>query len=166
MRKGAPLPRSSRPAWRLLTAAALAVALDAGAQTAVVDLNSVWMRPAVAGQARARAYVDIRSDTALTLTEASTPVARAVEFVTVSGANGADETVVATLPVAPGTPTRLAFRGNHLRLLEINRDLFNAEQFPVTLRFTDAQGRAVSVTATVVVRGFIAPAEESPPRRP
>ena len=155
-----------RNAWRLLAAAALAVALDVGAQTAIVDLNSVWMRPALAGQARARAYVDIKSDLALTLTEASTPVAHAIEFVIVSGSNGVEEAVVATVPVAPGTPTRLAFRGNHLRLVDINRDLLNGEQFPLTLRFTDAEGRAVSATATVVVRGFMVPAAESAPRRP
>jgi copper(I)-binding protein len=166
MPTGAPLQQISRAAWRMLAAAALAVALDAGAQTAAVDLNSVWMRPALAGQARARAYVDIRSDTALTLTSAETPVARAIEFVTVSGSNGAEETVVPTVPVAPGTPTRLAFRGNHLRLLEINRDLLNGEQFPVTLRFTDTQGGAVNATAMVVVRGFTVPPEESAPRRP
>ncbi len=160
------LPRLSCSAWRLLAAAAMAVALDAGAQTARVDFNSVWMRPALAGQARARAYVDIKSDAALTLTEASTPVARAIEFVAVSGTTGAEETVVATFAVTPGTPTRLAFRGNHLRLLGINRDLLNGAQFPVTLRFTDAEGRAVSATATVVVHGFMVPPEESAPRRP
>jgi copper(I)-binding protein len=166
MRIRAPEPDIFRSASRLLAAAALAIALDAGAQTAVVDFNSTWMRPALAGQARARAYVDIKSDTALTLTGAETPVARAIEFVTVSGTNGAEETVVPTVPVAPGTPTRLAFRGNHLRLLEINRDLLNGEQFPVTLRFTDAQGGVVNATATVVVRGFTVPPEESAPRRP
>jgi copper(I)-binding protein len=86
--------------------------------------------------------------------------------VTVSGTNGADESVVDSVQVAPGAPTRLAFRGNHLRLLDINRDLLNGEQFPVTLRFADAQGRTVDATATVVVRGFMVPPEESAPRRP
>ncbi len=166
MRLRAPHAVLQRNTWRLLTAAALAVALDAGAQTAAVDLNSVWMRPALAGQTSARAYVDIRSDTALTLTGATTPVARAIELVMVSGSNGAEETVVATVAVPPGAPTRLAFRGNHLRLLEINRDLLNGEQFPLTLRFTDPQGQVVSATASVVVRGFMVPAAEPGPRRP
>jgi copper(I)-binding protein len=155
-----------RNALRLLAAVALVVTLDAAAQTAAIDFNSTWMRPALAGQARARAYVDIKSDTALTLTGATTPVARAIEFVTVSGTNGADESVVDSVQVAPSAPTRLAFRGNHLRLLDINRDLLNGEQFPVTLRFADAQGRAIDATATVVVRGFMVPPEESAPRRP
>lgn len=160
------LPQFSRAAWQLLAAAALGVAVDAGAQSPAIDLNSAWMRPALGGQARARAYVDIKSDAALTLTDATTPAARAIEIVTVAGTDGADETVVATVPVVPGTPTRLAFRGNHLRLLDIDRDLRNGEQIPVTLRFTDAQGRAVSATATVTVRGFTVPPAEPAPRRP
>ena len=166
MRTRMPDPAVIRNASRLLTAAVLAIALDAAAQSAAIDFSSAWMRPALAGQARARSYVDIKSAAALTLTGASTPVARAVEFVMVSGTDGAEEIVVATVPVAPGTPTRLAFRGNHLRLLDVNRDLWNGEQFPITLRFADAQGGAIAATATVVVRGFTMRPAESDPRRP
>jgi copper(I)-binding protein len=165
MRTGLPNLRLMRAAGHLAVAAMLGTACHAGAQTAAVDLSSAWMRPALAGQARARAYVDIKSDTALTLTQASTPVAGAIEFVTVAGSGDA-ETVVATVAVAPGLPTRLAFRGNHLRLIDIKRDLLNGEQVPVTLHFRDAQGQAVSATVTVIVRGFMAPAAEPDPRRP
>ena len=165
MRTGLPPPRVLRAAGRLAAAAILGIACHAGAQSAAVDLDSAWMRPALAGQARARTYVDIKSDTALTLTQATTPVAGAIEFVTVAG-NGDAETVVATVAVAPGVPTRLAFRGNHLRLVDINRDLRNGEQVPVTLHFRDAQDRVVSATATVVVRGFTVPPAEPDPRRP
>lgn len=166
MRTRMPDPGVFRNASRLLTVTVVAIALDAAAQTAAIDFSSAWMRPATAGQARARAYVDIKSDAALTLMGATTPVARAVEFVMVSGTDGAEETVVATVQVAPGAPTRLAFRGNHLRLLDINRDLWNGEQFPVTLRFADARGAAIDATATVVVRGFTVRPAESDPRRP
>ncbi|MEO6564669.1 MAG: copper chaperone PCu(A)C, partial [Casimicrobiaceae bacterium] len=107
-----------------LAVALLATAWPASAQMTSVTLGSAWMRPARAGQDSARTYVDIGSDQPLTLTEVTTPDARSVEFVRVApGGSAADEVIVAALPVTPGTPTRLAFRGSHLRLVGINRDL-------------------------------------------
>jgi periplasmic copper chaperone A len=163
MGRPAQTSRRVRRVWRVLGATALAACLHAGAQAASVEFNSAWMRPALAGQA-ARAYVDIKSDTTLVLTAASAPVARAIEFVMVGGI--AEETVVATVPIPSGTPVRLAFRGNHLRLVDVTRDIRAGEQIPVTLSFADAEGRVIRETATVIVRGVTAPAAGSDPRRP
>ena len=158
---------ASRNAARWLACAVLLAAGPAGAQMAAITLTSAWMRPAQAGQDSARAYVDIASDLPLTLTQATTPDARAIEFVSVApGGSAMDETVVATMPVTPGTPTRLAFRGSHLRLIGVNRNLGNGDRVPVTLHFADSDGRVIRATVEVGVRGFTAPAVVPDPRRP
>ncbi len=150
----------------LLAVAMLVTAWPASAQMASISLTSAWMRPARAGQDNARAYVDIASDVPLTLTQATTPDARTVEIVRVApGGSAADEAVVATMPVAPGTPTRLAFRGSHLRLVGILRDLGNGDHVPVTLHFADSDGRVIRASIDVSVRGFTVPAA-APDRRP
>jgi len=151
---------------RWLVAAMLAVAWPASAQMASIKLTSAWMRPAHAGQAAAQAYVDIASDVPLTLTLATTPDARAVELVRMApGGSAADEVVVATMPVASGTPTRLAYRGSHLRLVGVKRDLGNGDRVSVTLHFADTDGRVTRATVEVGVRGFTVPAAAPDPRR-
>ncbi len=153
-------------AVRWLAMAMFVTAWPASAQMASVALTSAWMRPARAGQDHARAYVDIASDVPLTLTQATTPDARTVEIVRVApGGSAADEAVVATMPVTPGTPTRLAFRGSHLRLVGIKRDLGNGDRVPVTLYLADSDGRVIRATIDLSVRGFTAPAT-APDRRP
>ncbi len=160
-----------RRAWqhvagRWLAVVMLVAAWPAGAQMASITLTSAWMRPARAGQDSARAYVDIASDMPLTLTQATTPDARAIEIVRVApGGSAADEVVVTTMPVTPGTPTRLAFRGSHLRLVGLNRDLGNGDRVPVTLHFADTDGRVIRASVEVGVRGFTVPAA-APDRRP
>ena len=96
-------------AWAIALVA-LAAGAQANAQSATIVLTSAWMRPALAGPGSARAYVDIATDTTLTLTQATTPVARTVEFVVVAtGGTSADETVVATVPVKRlGEPGEIA----------------------------------------------------------
>lgn len=158
-------PAMQQIAVRGLVITLLAAACPVIAQMASVTLTSAWMRPALAGTT-ARAYVDIGSDMPLTLTQATTPDARTIEIVRVApGGSAADELVVATLPVTPGTPTRLAFRGSHLRLVGVNRDLGNGDRVPVTLHFADTDGRVIRASVDVGVRGFTVPAA-GPDRRP
>jgi len=148
-------------AHRLLLAVAAAAALaGAGAAAAadVVTLRNAWMRPAPAGAPSARAYVDIESTASLTLVGADTPVARKVELVRVKVLDDpASEEAVATMPVAAGKATRLAFRGDHLRLTGIARDTANGDAVPLTLTFRDAGGRLVKATTNVTVRGLLLP---------
>lgn len=137
-------------------AAFLAVALPAFA--ADVTLKSAWMRPAAAGAEAARAYVDIESGTTLDLVGASTPVAAKVLLVHVARLDDPEsESVVPTMAVPAGTTTRLAYRGDHLRLVGIDRDLANGTPVPLTLLFRDAQGREVRATTQVLVRGLLLP---------
>ncbi|MCC7218360.1 MAG: copper chaperone PCu(A)C [Burkholderiales bacterium] len=146
-----------RPLFAALAFAALAGA-GAAAAADVVALRNAWMRPAAAGAPSARAYVDIESAADLTLIEAATPVARRVEFVRVKVVGDpATEETVATMPVAAGKTTRLAFRGDHLRLTEITRDAGNGDPVPLTLTFRDGRGRLVKATTSVTVRGLLLP---------
>jgi len=151
---------------RSLVVALLAAAACGAAHAAEIKLTSAWMRPAPAG-ADARVYVDIASDTPLTLVGASTPVARKVEIVQVTRFDGTDPgKVVGRMAVEPGTPTRLAYKGSHLRLVKVRRDLTLGPPIPVTLEFRDRAGKRVTAQADVQVRGVALPMPESPDAAP
>ncbi len=123
-----------------------------------VTLKNAWMRPAAAGTEQARAYVDIVSDGTLVLTAAKTAAARKVEIVAVTMKPEAlEEKVVTSLPVAAATTTRLAFNGNHLRLVGITRDIGNGDPVPLTLTFKDGSGKRVTATTEITVRGLLRP---------
>ena len=155
---------------RRLALAALAFAALAGsaavAAADAVTLRNAWMRPAPAGAPHARAYVDIESAETLTLVGAATPVARGVELVRVKALDDpATEATVATMPVTAGKTTRLAFRGDHLRLVGVTRDVANGDLVPLTLTFRDGRGRLVTATASVTVRGITLPQHRPEPPR-
>ncbi|MFO1316325.1 MAG: copper chaperone PCu(A)C [Burkholderiales bacterium] len=146
-------------ARRLLLVAVAALGFAGAAAAAdVVTLRNAWMRPAPAGAASARAYVDIDSTAAVTLVGAATPLARKVELVRVKVIDDpATEETVATMPVAAGATTRLAYRGDHLRLVGITRDAGNGDPAPLTLTFRDGKGRLVKATTSITVRGLLLP---------
>ena len=122
------------------------------------------MRPAPAGAQPARAYVDIESTANLKLVGAATPVAARVQFVRVGRIDDpASEVVVREMEVPAGTTTRLAYRGDHLRLTGIKRDLANGDPVPLTLTFRDAAGKRLVATTNVVVRGLLLPQHAPPP---
>jgi copper(I)-binding protein len=135
----------------------LAALLAAPAQAVDIRLSSAWMRPAAAGS-DARAYVDIHSDAPLTLVGASTPLARKVAIVVVRKTDGLDPgKVVRRLPVSAGTPTRLAYKGNHLLLAGVRRDIANGTPVPLTLEFRDAAGKRYEARTDLRVRGLLLP---------
>jgi len=155
---------------RATIAAAAIVLLTASPASLAVDikLNSMWMRPAAAGSTT-KAYVDILSDTKLTLVGAKTPLAKKVEIVVVEKFDGVDPgKVVKTLPIGTDKPTRLAYLGNHLRLVDVKEDLATGTAVPVDLDFKDAKGKHYHATATIVVHGLRfgpAPQAKPEPRR-
>ena len=65
--------------------------------------------------------------------------------------------MVATLPVPAGKTTRLAYRGSHLRLVEITKSFGNGTTVPLTLAFKSRDGKDVSVTVDAEVRGLLLP---------
>lgn len=153
---------------RILLARVLPAALALAASTlatAQVTLTSAWMRPAAAGT-DARAYVDIRSDVNAELVAASTPVAKKVEIVRVKTiGDPATERVVKTFAVPGGTTTRLAYLGDHLRLVGMTRSVGNGDPVPVKLTFRNAAGKRFDAETNVVVRGVLAPQMTPPEAR-
>lgn len=130
------------------------------ARAADIVLRNAWMRPAPAGAEAARVYVDIDSDAAVELTEATTTFAKKVEIVrTATIGDPATEKVVASYPVPARTRTRLAYRGDHLRLVDLTRDARNGEPVPLVLVFTDGTGRRIEATVEVTVRGLLLPGQ-------
>jgi len=151
--------RPARPAMRWLAMLVMAAAAIAAVPPAAAEirLTSPWMRPAAAG-GDARAYVDIASDEPVTLVGASSPLARSVQIRVVQDTDGVDPgKPVKSLPVVPGTPTRLAYKGNHLLLRGVRNALANATTVPVVLTFRDAKGRRLTAQASIQVRGIVAP---------
>jgi periplasmic copper chaperone A len=147
---------------------ATALALLAFASSALADVTLVnaWMRPAPAGAEAARAYVDIKSDRTVDLIGARTPVAKRVEIVRVGKVGDAStEKVVRTFAVLGGTTTRLAYLGDHLRLVAITRDIANGDPVPLTLVFKDEAGKVSEATTQVSVRGLLMPQQMAPAMR-
>jgi copper(I)-binding protein len=146
--------------------ALVAVLVAAPTARAEVSLANAWMRPAYAGQPSAQVYVDVRSERPLKLVAASAPVARRAELVLVDPPSNdpATHRAVAELPVAGGGETRLALGGSHVRLVEVSRDVWPGERWPLELAFVDAEGKRVTATAEVLVRGLMArrPEDASP----
>ncbi len=147
----------------LVIATMAGCALDAWSADAVapgVTLKIAWMRPAAAGMSDAQAYVDIVNDSGsdLELVGASSSIAKKIELVQVTlKSDTLEQKVVATMPVPGGKTTRLAYRGNHLRLLEITRDAGNGSVVPLTLAFKSAEGKDVTASINVQVRGLLSP---------
>ena len=145
----------------LVIAVSLVVSLLASAADTPaggISLKIGWMRPAAAGMAEAKVYVDITSETDLVLVGATTPVARKVELVDVTTKGEQSEAkVVASMPVPAGKTTRLAYLGSHLRLVDINKDLANGNAVPITLAFKSPDGKQVTAQFDARVRGLLLP---------
>jgi copper(I)-binding protein len=138
--------------------ATCAMAAALGASAGEVTLKAAWLRPAAVGMGEAQAYVDIVSEADLELIGASTPFAKKVELVLVAmNHDPPEQKVVATLPVPAGKTTRLAYRGSHLRLVEITKSFGNGNSVPLTLAFKSADGKEVSATVDAQVRGLLQP---------
>ena len=129
-----------------------------------VTLKVAWMRPAAAGMSDVQAYVDIVNESGgdLELIGASSPFAKKVELVQVTMKSDAlEQKAVASMPVPGGKTTRLAYRGSHLRLVEFTKDVGNGSVVPVTLAFKSAEGKDVTATVNVQVRGLLSPQQMS-----
>ncbi|MFO1413173.1 MAG: copper chaperone PCu(A)C [Burkholderiales bacterium] len=152
-------------AWRAAAAAVLLGSAFA-ATAADITVSGAWMRPAPAGAEAARVYVDIASTAPVELVGASSPAAARVLLVRVHRIDDpTSEEVVPSMPVAAGKPTRLAYRGDHLRFVDVKQDLANGTPVTVTLVFRDAAGKETRATAGVSVRGMLMPGQMAPALR-
>ncbi len=106
----------------------------------------------------ALAYVDIVSESDLELIGASTPFAKKVELVLVTMKDDTPESkVVTSMRVPAGKTTRLAYRGSHLRLVDITKDFGNGSVVPLTLAFKSAEGKELTASVDAQVRGVLLP---------
>lgn len=152
-----------RAAWL----AVILASATSPASAAQVTLHHAWMRPAPEGAATARVYVDIQSDTDVDLVGARTPHAKKVVIVRTGKIDDpSTEKVVAKYAVPAGTVTRLAYRGDHLRLVNVTSGAQNGSSVPMTLVFRDRTGRRTEVATQVTVRGFMAPVAPGPRSMP
>ena len=137
---------------------AAALALSSLAANAQVTLANAWMRPAAAGQAEAQVYVDIQSSEALKLVGANTPAAKRIELVLLDppSPDTGKLSVVREIPVPANRETRLAFRGSHLRLVEVTRAANPGDRIPIELELVDANGKRRVAATDVLVRGLVA----------
>lgn len=139
----------------LVIGAALATTA-AAAQAAEIAVRNAWMRPAAQGSAAARAYLDIESDVPVELVGAASPYAMQVEIVrTAVIGDPATESVVEAYPIAARSQARLAYRGDHLRLVMLLRTARNGEPVPATLVFKDPAGLRIEVPVAITVRGLL-----------
>jgi copper(I)-binding protein len=128
----------------------------AAADAAGIELDNAWLRPAIKGQPSAAVYVDIRSDTALKLVGASSPIANGAELIrNTTGGDPSDDEVVRELPVAEKGETRLALYGNYIRLKSITQDAKSGEKVALNLTFSDVKGRKQTVATEALVRGLL-----------
>jgi len=127
------------------------------ASAAEIELRNAWARPMAKGYPVAAVYVDIRSDTALKLVGAGSPVAKSIGIVSAGiKPDGSDETPkeVRELNVGAGRDTRLALNGDYLELREVLEDKGPGATIPIRLEFVDASGKRFTAETTALVRGI------------
>ena len=128
------------------------------------------VRPRARGDA-ARVYVDITSDATLDARRREARRSRSASSIVHVATIGdpTTEKVVKSIAVPAGTTTRLAYLGDHLRFIDIKRDVGNGDPVPLTLLFKDATGKRIEATTDVLVRGLLLPqqmpdaARDAPP---
>jgi copper(I)-binding protein len=134
----------------VLLAAASACAHD---RLAAVTVGDPWIRATVPAQKAAGAFMQLRSTAPTRLVEVKTPVAGRAEIhqmemqgqtMKMRAVDGVD--------VPADRPVDLASGGYHVMLLDLQRQLKEGEQVPVTLRFVGPDGKAENVTVTVPVK--------------
>jgi periplasmic copper chaperone A len=154
----------------LRVVAAVVLATSPFAANAQVSLANAWMRPAAAGQKEAQVYVDIRAAEPVKLVSARTPAAKRAELVLLDPPqpDTGKLRVVREIAVPANQETRLAYRGSHVRLLELQRAANPGEKLPLELTFVDAKGKRTSLATDVLVRGLVArrPDGAEPPQPP
>ena len=143
---------------------ALSLVCIAGATGAVeIQAKNAWARSAAQGQPATPAYVDIHSDVALKLVEASSPWAKKVELHAIDVRDGVSgDRAVATLDVPAGAETRLAPGGNYLALMEITRAFGNGDFVPIKLTFEDAAKTPHTLELKAQARGLLLPQPPAP----
>jgi copper(I)-binding protein len=137
---------------RHILALALAglVSLPALAQVSVSD---PWVRATVPQQKVAGAFMQLRSAKAARLVGVKTPVAGRVELhqMAMEGQTMRMR-AVESIDLPAGQSVNLASGGYHVMLFDLQRQLKEGEQVPLTLTVVDAAGKRETVAVSAPVR--------------
>ena len=128
-------------------AASLVIASTALAQPAGPEVSNAWARATPPGAKDGVAYLTIESPTADRLVSASTPVAKKAELHTMSMQGMVMKMrPLAGLDIPAGQPVTLKPGGEHVMLMGLDHPLREGQTFPLTLDFSNAGPRTVTVT--------------------
>lgn len=145
---------------RLVLAAVLAAPLAASGAGEALHIIDPYVRAVPASQEQTAAYMTLRNNgaTTVTLVQAASPAARAVELHTVMDEGGVKKMrPVAKIDVPAGGETQLKPGGLHIMLIGLKRPLTEGASVPLTLTFADGTRR--EIRAPVRVIGAAAPAQ-------
>jgi copper(I)-binding protein len=134
----------------LALALASLVSLPALAQVSVSD---PWVRATVPQQKVAGAFMQLKSAKAVKLVAVKTPVAGRVELhqMAMEGQTMRMR-AVESIDLPAGQAVNLASGGYHVMLFDLQRQLKEGEQVPLTLTVVDAAGKRADIAVSAPVR--------------
>lgn len=130
-----------------------AASLVSAAAPAQVSVTEPWVRATVPAQKASGAFMQLRSAKAARLVEVKSPVAGRVEIheMAMQGQTMRMRAVDG-LDLPAGQPVNLASGGYHIMLFDLQRQLKDGEQVPLTLTVQGADGKRDSVTVQAPVK--------------
>lgn len=136
--------------WAGATAAALLLATGAQAQ---VTIGEPWVRATVPQQSGTGAFMQLTSETDMALVGADSPVAKHVEVHEMAMENHVMKMrQVTSVPLPAGKTVELKPGSYHIMLMELNTQVKEGEQVPLTLTFESADGKRSSLELQAPVR--------------
>jgi copper(I)-binding protein len=140
----------NRPLLALALASLVSLPMLASAQLSVSD---PWIRATVPQAKVAGAFMQLKSARAAKLVEVKTPVAGRVELhqMAMEGQTMRMR-AVESIELPAGQTGNLASGGYHVMLFDLQRQLKEGEQVPMTLTVVDAAGKRESVALTAPVK--------------
>jgi len=137
----------------------LVLAFIAAPALAQVTVSDAWVRGTVPGQKATGAFMSIKSASDAALVSASSPVAGIVEIHEMAMEGGVMKMrAVPKLPLPAGKPVELKPGGYHVMLMDLKQQLKEGDTVPVTLAFTDKDGKKVTQEVKAPVKALTAPA--------
>lgn len=138
---------------RLVLAAVLAAPLAASGAGEALHIVDPYVRAVPASQEQTAAYMTLRNNgaTTVTLVQAASPAARAVELHTVVDEGGVKKMrPVAKIDVPAGGETRLQPGGLHIMLIGLKQPLAEGANVALTLGFADGSRRELTAPVKAV----------------
>jgi copper(I)-binding protein len=139
---------------RALAALALASLVSLPSLAAAqVSVSDPWIRATVPQQKVAGAFMQLRSAKPAKLVEVKSPVAGRVELhqMAMEGQTMRMR-AVESIDLPAGQNVNLASGGYHVMLFDLQRQLKDGEQVPLTLTVVDAAGKRENIALTVPVK--------------